>query len=487
MQTDRRKFIKTGAMAGVGGSLLTSEILLGNSLQNKPSKSKIQTKTNPKKVIVAGAGIAGLCCAYELMKLGHEVVVLEASGRHGGHVFTGRDGLSDGLYADMGAEHITKPGYERYWEYTKEFDLEVLPYPRRQNILRRIDGKFYTEEMLADPVVLKTFGFNQMEVNYLADNPWPELKGLYLGPYLDKFTDEYQPFGLGYDHLDNTPITELYKKEGASSAAMNFLGGGQISGLYALWQAGILSMRGVPFFPPEVFRLKGGNQGLPDAFAKRLGTRVKLSAPILAIEHGKTGVTITYKEHGEEKKESADFLANCIPPPAFRKIPITPGFPVQKQYVLDNIAYGSYARVVFQASSKFWLEDGLSINMQLNHPSIDGISQVAEEVDTHRVALMGSAPAGVTPMRALAGFMEVYPGKQATIEHAIVKDWSKDQFAPTCERLAFPINTLNKFWPHVMTPYQRIHFAGASTDNLNWGMEAATRSANRVAEEIDQA
>lgn len=487
MKTDRRQFIKTGAMAGVGGSLLTSEILLGNSLQNKPSKSKIQTKTNPKKVIVAGAGIAGLCCAYELMKLGHEVVVLEASGRHGGHVFTGRDGLSDGLYADMGAEHITKPGYERYWEYTKEFDLEVLPYPRRQNILRRIDGKFYTEEMLADPVVLKTFGFNQMEVNYLADNPWPELKGLYLGPYLDKFTDEYQPFGLGYDHLDNTPITELYKKEGASSAAMNFLGGGQISGLYALWQAGILSMRGVPFFPPEVFRLKGGNQGLPDAFAKRLGTKVKLSAPILAIEHGKTGVTITYKEHGEEKKESADFLANCIPPPAFRKIPITPGFPVQKQYVLDNIAYGSYARVVFQASSKFWLEDGLSINMQLNHPSIDGISQVAEEVDTHRVALMGSAPAGVTPMRALAGFMEVYPGKQATIEHAIVKDWSKDQFAPTCERLDFPINTLNKFWPHVMTPYQRIHFAGASTDNLNWGMEAATRSANRVAEEIDQA
>jgi len=315
----------------------------------------------------------------------------------------------------------------------------------------------------------------------------PELKGLYLGPYLDKFTDEYQPFGLGYDHLDNTPITELYKKEGASSAAMNFLGGGQISGLYALWQAGILSMRGVPFFPPEVFRLKGGNQGLPDAFAKRLGTRVKLSAPILAIEHGKTGVTITYKEHGEGKKESADFLANCIPPPAFRKIPITPGFPLQKQYVLDNIAYGSYARVVFQASSKFWLEDGLSINMQLNHPSIDGISQVAEEVDTHRVALMGSAPAGVTPMRALAGFMEVYPGKQATIEHAIVKDWSKDQFAPTCERLDFPINTLNKFWPHVMTPYQRIYFAGASTDNLNWGMEAATRSANRVAEEIDQA
>jgi monoamine oxidase len=487
MNTDRRKFLKTGAMAGISGSLLSSEILLGKSLANEPVKTQIKTTTNPKKVIVAGAGIAGLCCAYELMKLGHEVVVFDASGRHGGHVFTGRDGLSDGLYADMGAEHITKPGYERFWEYIEELDLEILPYPRRKNILRRIDGKFYTEEMLADSAVLKTFGFNQREIKYLTDNPWPELKGLYLGPYLDKFTDEYQPFGVGYDHMDSSPITELYQKEGASATALNFLGGSQVSGLYTLWQAAILSMRGVAFFPPEVFRLKGGNQGLPNAFAKKLGSRVRLNAPIVSIGNSTSGVTVTYKEFGEQKIESADYLANCIPPPAFRKIPVTPAFPAQKQYVLNNIAYGSYARFVFQASSKFWLEDGLSINMHLNHPSIDGISQVAEEVDTHRVALMGSAPAGVTPLRALAGFKEVYPGKQITIEHAIVKDWSKDQFAPTCERLSFPINTLKQFWPHVMSPHQRIHFAGASADNLNWGMEAATRSANRVAKEIDQA
>jgi NADPH-dependent 2,4-dienoyl-CoA reductase/sulfur reductase-like enzyme len=35
-----------------------------------------------KKVIVIGAGIAGLSCAYELMKRGHDVTVLEASGRY---------------------------------------------------------------------------------------------------------------------------------------------------------------------------------------------------------------------------------------------------------------------------------------------------------------------------------------------------------------------------------------------------------------------
>ena len=50
----------------------------------------------------------------------------------------------------------------------------------------------------------------------------------------------------------------------------------------------------------------------------------------------------------------------------------------------------------------------------------------------------------------------------------------------------FPIGELNKFWPHIMASEGRIHFAGAYADNLNWGTEAATRSANRVAETIHQ-
>src|SRR2546428_1083453 len=35
---------------------------------------------SPKKGIIAGGGIAGLCCAYELMKRGHDLTGLEASG-----------------------------------------------------------------------------------------------------------------------------------------------------------------------------------------------------------------------------------------------------------------------------------------------------------------------------------------------------------------------------------------------------------------------
>jgi monoamine oxidase len=134
------------------------------------------------------------------------------------------------------------------------------------------------------------------------------------------------------------------------------------------------------------------------------------------------------------------------------------------------------------------LDDGLSsINMELNHNDLELVWQSSDEVDTHRIILLATGPGGISPQRALAAFREVYPGKKDTIELALGKDWTKDTFSPTCERLPFAIGTLHKFWPELMKPLGRIHFAGAYADNLNRGTEAATRSANRVAKEIDEA
>src|SRR5437660_9758546 len=128
------------------------------------ASSNAQSAGAKKRVIVIGAGIAGLSCAYELMKRGHDVTVLEASGRTGGHVRTVREGLADGLYVDAGAEHFTQPGYDRYWQYVREFNLTALPYPRRNRMLRVLQGKMYSEDDLQSPNVLKALGFNQREV-----------------------------------------------------------------------------------------------------------------------------------------------------------------------------------------------------------------------------------------------------------------------------------------------------------------------------------
>jgi len=451
----------------------------------------------PKKIIVAGAGISGLCCAYELMKSGYEVVVLEANGRHGGHVFTGRDGLSDGLYADYGADHLTKPGYERCFEYVKEFTLTAIAYPNAEgsqasadkNALRMIGGRFYTIEQLADPAVLRQFGLNEREVSFLSDNQWYALDTLYLKKYLGKFTDALQPFGVGYDELDKIPVSDLFKREGASEAALRFLGGKDVSALFYIWRMAAMDFRGIPSSEGDTFHLKGGNQELPNAFAKKLGSRVWLNHPVLSVKHDDTSVTVNYRAYGYEeiKEMTADILINCIPLPIFKKIPVTPSLSPEKQYVIENLSFSSHPFFVFVASSKFWIEDGLkSINMEFEHPDISSIWQETNEADTTRIILKAYGPGGVSPQRVLEAFRKLYPGKKDTIVQALTLDWTKDKFAPTCEMEAFPIGEMHKFWPQILKNEGRIYFAGTYADNLSRGMESCIRSAQRVVKEINK-
>ena len=478
----RREFIKTTLVVGAGVALA-------------PQLS-FAAAASPKKVIVAGAGITGLCCAYELMKAGHDVTILEASGRYGGHVFTGRDGLSDGLYADFGADHITKPGYEKFFEYIDEFKLEAIPYPNAEgsdhtydkNALKMIGGKFYTAEQLRDTAVLTKMEFNEKEVQFLSKNSFNGLSDLYVKHYINKFTDPYQPFGVGYDDLDKIPIADIYKKEGASPAALNMMGGKGTSALYYLWRLSLMYSRGIPLSEGETFHLKNGNEQLPIAFAKRLGNKLKLNHPITAIQHNQQGVTVTYKPFGsQEKQVNADFLVNCITLPVFKNIPVTPPLSPAKQYVVDNLAYSSHPFFVFEAASKFWLEDGhQSINMEFEYPDIYSIWQETNHVDTSRIVLKAFGPSGVSPQRVLAAFREVYPGKKDTIEQALTLDWSKDRYAPVCEMEPFPIGEMHKFWPQIMLPEGRIYFAGTYADNMSRGMESCIRSAQRVAQEINK-
>ncbi len=443
-----------------------------------------RTSTRGKKILVAGGGIAGLCAAYEMMKLGHDVTVLEASGRPGGHVRTTHDPLPDGLYADLGAEQCTKPGYELFREYAREFGLELLPYPRRDGESRYIDGKLYTEEMLTDRKVLGGLGFNDREAEFLSRHEWHELPRLFFNPYLDSFVDEYQPFGVGLDDLDKVSVTDLLRREHATDTAIRFVGGRETSALYQVWYTAILKHRGVPMYPKELFRIRGGNQRMTDAFAARLGARVRLGCPVTRIVRGESAVTVHYQEFGEEKKAEADYLVNAIPLPVFKRIPVEPAWPEAKAWAIENVTYNMQTRVIFVARSPFWKKDGLKPHMDIGLDHLHQVWQTAEEVPGDRCLLMGSAVPGTTEKQALAAFRSRYPGKSMEIEHVITHQWFADRWSPVCERESFRVGQLAKFFPNIMQPVGRIHFVGAYADNLNWGMEAATRSANRAARVI---
>ncbi len=375
--------------------------------------------------------------------------------------------------------------------------MTAIPYPNAEGSehaydkdkLKVIDGKVYTAEKLKDPAVLKGFGLNDREVEFLAQHPMYELPAFFLRKYVDKFVDPFQPFGVGYDEYDKMAIADVYKKEGASAAALRFLGGRHENALYALWRLSLMYSRGIPLSEGETFHLKDGNEQLPMAFAKRLGHRVRLNHPITAIRHSATGVTVSCRPQGANGEIifSADVLVNCITLPVFSGIPITPALSPAKQYVVEHLKYSSHPFYVFEAASKFWLEEGIpSINMEFEHPLIASIWLETNRVETDRVVLKAYGPAGFSPEQVLAAFRKVYPGKKDTIEKAVTYDWSKDKYAPVCEMEPFPIGEMHKFWPEILRPDGRIYFAGTYADNMSRGMESCLRSARRVVGEINK-
>jgi monoamine oxidase len=437
-------------------------------------------------VIVIGGGIAGLSCGYDLMKRGHDVVVLEASGRAGGHVRTVHDPLADGLYADVGAEHFYYPGYTLYWQYMQEFGLRHIAYPRRDNMVRFFDGKLYTEQDLHSKSILAKLGFNQREVNFLAERPWPELVLLFIQPYVDRIRNEHDPFSAGISDLDGMTTTDLLRREGASAAAMEHAGGSG-SALQTVWNAAIKKLRGTPLVSKQLLRLVGGNQRMTDAFAAQLGGRLRLGCPVLSFEHGASGVKVRYREFGQEKTMEADHLVSCVSLVVLRQMHVTPSWDEAKNFVIQEMPYYTRARVVFQSRTRFWEKDGVSPNWEPPEPTLHELWQIADEVGTPRGVLLGGAQPGVSAEQAEATFHKFYPGKSADIEQAFIHDWSRDPWAQACERIAVKPGQLGKFWPKVTEPVGRVHFAGAYCANLPAGQEAALESGRRAADEIDQA
>src|SRR5712692_7559375 len=75
-------------------------------------------------VVVVGAGLAGLVCAYELRRAGRSVTVLEARNRPGGRVYTVRKGFASGQHAEGGGEFIDTE-HTAVLSYARHFGLAL--------------------------------------------------------------------------------------------------------------------------------------------------------------------------------------------------------------------------------------------------------------------------------------------------------------------------------------------------------------------------
>ena len=167
MTVDRREFLRLAALAGLGA---------GFAFDPKP----LPRRGPSRRIVILGAGLAGLCAARLLRDAGHDVVVLEAQRRPGGRVLTLREPFSDGLYAEAGAGRIPET-HNLTLHYVRLFGLELEPfYPppeRGRNVLLVGSKRFpYARledvDMSAVPMDLtaeeRRLGFAGMDQQYVA-------------------------------------------------------------------------------------------------------------------------------------------------------------------------------------------------------------------------------------------------------------------------------------------------------------------------------
>lgn len=119
----RRHFLRVSGSALAGAALSSCSDPVGPT----ESPGALAGPGVRKRVIVVGAGMAGLTAAYELVRAGHDVAVLEARDRVGGRVLTVRDPFTSGLFAEAGAARIP-PEHDLTLGYARHVGLELDPF-----------------------------------------------------------------------------------------------------------------------------------------------------------------------------------------------------------------------------------------------------------------------------------------------------------------------------------------------------------------------
>jgi monoamine oxidase len=166
------------------------------------------------------------------------------------------------------------------------------------------------------------------------------------------------------------------------------------------------------------------------------------------------------------------------------QIEVSPAWSAEKAYAIHNVPYYFDSRPIFQTRSRFWQKDGISPNMEFGDRTLYHAWATGDDVETTRGLLVGTCQGAGSIDAAVKTYRKFYPGKSEDIERTAIVTWATNPWASACERTDYEPGQLRKFWPTLIEPVGRVHFVGAYADNLNWGMEAATRSANRVAEAI---
>lgn len=126
--------------------LIVSSVILAHivTLKNLANNSLKTTKKNKEKIIIIGAGIAGLTAGKALQNQGFEVILLEARNRIAGRLWTSKKW--DDAFVDMGASWIHGKEGNPITQLANSINAQVFPTKSEKAIIYDINGKVITEE-----------------------------------------------------------------------------------------------------------------------------------------------------------------------------------------------------------------------------------------------------------------------------------------------------------------------------------------------------
>lgn len=430
-------------------------------------------------VLVAGAGLAGLCAARDLAAHGADVIVVDARDRVGGRVVTCRTGFVDGQHAEYGADMIDEEHRE----------------------LRQLIA-----ELGLRPVRILDAGFGQVRRSPGSSTPvrrssaggWKRLASS-LAPLVHRYR-------LAERRWDTPIAAELGRhsvagwlsrtgaddelQQMATSLRGFFLADPDELSLLALvdqfsWDTDAGSHR--------MYRIDGGNDRLTTAIGAALGARVHLGTELVALSQRGRRVRATVKEKKQNAQMTADYVVLTLPAPLLRRIPITPALPTAQHSAIASLRYGRATKTLLQFPRRFWLKR--SGPKAFGSPLPFGAVWDANEEQSGRAGILsllagGSASDATHEIvvkegyQGLARQLSWLGSKGETLNGASSLRWDAEPWSRGGYAVFDPAFTASaRGW--LAQPFGQIFFAGEHT-SLRWQgyMNGAVESGRRAAAEI---
>lgn len=466
-----------------------------NSDYLKIVQNGLETGSPPKRVIIVGAGMAGLVAAYELQRAGHDPFILEAQPRVGGRILTLREPFSPGLYGEAGAMRLPR-SHDLTMAYIDKFELKTVPFTMgNPNAYVLIAGKkMRIAEFRKDPNVLG-FELKESERGKTANQLWDEA--------LEPLTSQLEAEGeAAWDKIipeyDQYSLEEFLMARGWSEGAM------EMFGLFMGYESR-MNESFIDIVRPEVGQsfanlvyIEGGMDQFPRAFMPALQNRIRFGAKMTAIDQSPDGVTIHYRTGGGRDKITGEYAIITIPFSVLRHVEVLKPFSSAKQRAIRQIHYDASAKVFLQARRRFWEEDDQIFGGgSVTDLAIRNCYYPDHGRETGRGVMLASYTWAEDAQRwgsllpedrvtqAIEDVSQLHPQIDHEFEAGASKMWHDDEFAGGAFALFDP-EQFTLLYDAMIAPEGRIHFAGEHASVYHRWIQGAIESGLRAAREVHE-